>query len=392
MSEQSISIKTSLIQNEENVTLVLSDESEDKVIENKYNKTFIMYAIFHLLVYPISEVTYMQWLNTQIPYPWIAAVFFLPIANLIFLGTIALSYYYLNNSNFGSTNISHINIFCIALMNLTSSFIYVSIVPYISILMNNILSRAGLLFLMIMSYIYLKRRYYYTHILGVVIIFTGIILHVSNNIQNTSNSQIYGILLFLLATLIANFNKVYKEKYIKNIKDLNIFWLYACVSIWQLFIGFIAIPFVFIPNTKYYIKYEEFGKYLSDSLQCQYLGVNNENNNQCEYSLMWLFINEFICCFLVLFEYNIVKLGSNVILNIVHVFTIPITILISYLCIKYDFLYFSASEKFTFNWNGILSIFLVIFGSVLYFIRSEYTDKKALIIKNEVYTQIDSNA
>jgi len=188
------------------------------------------------------------------------------------------------------------------------------------------------------------------------------------------------MILFISGVFINNIGHVYKEKYIKQIENLNIFWLYFWVNIYQIIFGILSMPIIFIPNTKYNVDINNLLNYFIDSIKLQYSNY---------YALLWMFLTEITCCSLALIEYNIVKLSSYVGFNLVHSLTIPLIALLNYLFMKYNVLYYSEEQKFVFNAEDYISLVCIIIGSIFYFYKKEFIIIDELPIDDKIDDKID---
>ena len=292
----------------------------------------------------------------------------MPLANIFFFGLIVAYYHYQDRLSQESTCISRSVIIKLALMNLSSNYFFIVSIPNISTLLYIILNKFSLFFLMILSYFYLQRRYYITHYIGVFITLCGVSLSIfltyqNNENQPSNNSSALNIILFIIGVFINNISHVYKEKYIKTYENLNIFWLYFWVNIYQIIFGILSIPIIFIPNTKYYVGVDNLSTYFADSFKTQYFNG---------FPLLWMFLTEITCCGLALIEFNIVKLGSYVEFNIIHAFTVPLITLLNYIFMKYNLLYYPDGEKFELKNEDYISLCFIIVGSIIYFWRKEF--------------------
>jgi drug/metabolite transporter (DMT)-like permease len=282
------------------------------------------------------------------------------------LGIIVLYYRYVVKSQCieNSKNISRNVIIKLAAMSLTSNYCFIVSIPNISILLNIILSKFSIIFLFGLSYLYLSRRYYITHYIGIFITLCGISIAIYSSCNNNNkNNQITSEALFIIGIFVNNINHVYKEKYIKINENLNIFWLYFWVNVYQIIFGALSMPVIFIPNTKYSVDGDNLLNYFIESIKIQYFNY---------FVLLWMFLTEITSCALVLIEFNIVKLGSYVEFNIIHSFTIPLITLLNYFFMKYNILYYSEEQKFIFKFEDYISLTCITIGGIFYFYKKEF--------------------
>ena len=345
--------------------------------------------ILYNVIVPIDSIITLQLLNSMLNYRYTYSSILCPIVNLFAFSLILLWYKYKAPLEEKNKNISQINIFTLAFFEFSELLLAVIAIPNISYLIVLILGKLVLVFTMVSNYFYLQRRYLINHYLGVSIILIGVFLNINNKISN-SETNIYYLIIYICSIGINAFKYTFKEKFIKKNKDLNIYWLSFYISSWQLLLGIIFIPLIFIPVNGLNIKPSNFLNYSKDSFQC-ILGFNNENDKNCKYSLLWLFLTEIISLYIVYIVFIIVKKGSSVLCSIQNLLTIPTKALLTYFCFTYNIINVTTSQKFIFDKYDIISLILVFIGTLIYLIKQEIFFEENIIIEIEIANPIQNN-
>jgi len=129
-------------------------------------------------------------------------------------------------------------------------------VPYISIFTLIILARCSLIFTMILSYYLLDRRYLFNHYISLVLTMLCILFNIIPQFidKNYSNySEPISVCIYIICIFIMVLSYMYKEKYLKDKKELNIFWMNSMISFWQFIFGMLIMSLFLI----YFIFYEK---------------------------------------------------------------------------------------------------------------------------------------
>ncbi len=167
-------------------------------------------------------------------------------------------------------------------------------VPYISIFTLIILARCSLIFTMILSYYLLDRRYLFNHYISLVLTMLCILFNIIPQFIDkyySNYSEPISVCIYIISIFIRVLSFTYKAKYLKNKKKLNIFWMNSMISFWQFIFG-VLFMFLFVI---YYIFYEKksIDLYISNWLNCRFLGINYNIDDNCNKSLLWLILYEF---------------------------------------------------------------------------------------------------
>eukprot|EP00475_Leptophrys_vorax_P038553 TRINITY_DN6820_c0_g1_i4.p1 TRINITY_DN6820_c0_g1~~TRINITY_DN6820_c0_g1_i4.p1 ORF type:complete len:439 (+),score=77.41 TRINITY_DN6820_c0_g1_i4:73-1317(+) len=150
--------------------------------------------------------------------------------------------------------------------------------PYIPSSITNILSNSALPMTMLCSVILLRTKYKWTHYLGALLVTSGIIVRLIPTITASEHERLIlpGVWIptYVLSFLPSALSHVYKEGALKGM-NCNLWHFNAWIGVWQLLLGILSIPTVFIPwpGTRT-IAPSELGAYLSDASTCFFLGEN----------------------------------------------------------------------------------------------------------------------
>ena len=336
------------------------------------NKLLLSYNI----IAPVIALFHLQWLNSMANYTYFLSSIVSPLSNICAIIPI-IGWHKYNNYELYNP-IKQIYLFVIGLLEyigLLFTVISVSNIPYLYTL---IFGKSIIILMILSNYIFLNRRYYLNHYLGAFIIVTGIFISsipLYFNKNESLHSNIGYLLLYILSLFIHVINYTFREKFIKKEENLNVFVMNFYINIWQLFIGIICFPIIMIPIKEFSISYHDFSTYLSNALSCQFLQKSSLETDNCDYSLLWLLINQGFYIFITYFLFEIVKKGSSVLLIIQqNILCAETSAFIAYIFYKYNIIVdVNKSEKIPLYAEDYISLFLVLLGLAIYLQKPEYT-------------------
>ena len=344
------------------------------------NTSLLYSSICYLILTTVDSIIYIQWINSINNYKWIISAILFPLLSSILLYMPVILYRLKGHLFKENIDLSQKKMFIIALFNSASSLLIPFCIEYINIFVWIIVRKMSILITMIFSYFILEKRYLINHYISIGIILVGIGIGLLsqfkyNNSSNTS-SPIAIIGLFVVICL-DSFSNIFKEKYLKNNKNINIFWMNSCITFWQLIIGIFTIPLIFIPIKSIYIDPSDFGNYIINSLNCQFIGINNDRDDNCKLSLL------FLCIYLIINSINIsliflvIKHGSSVIYYLVYLLKTPLISLLWYVLLKNNIVSANDTQKFSMNLFDYITLLFLIVGSFIYSLKQEYIKKKS---------------
>jgi len=281
------------------------------------------------------------------------------------------------------------NIIKIGVFDSLNSIIGTLATPYLSIIVMTITDKLTLPLMMLASFIILKRRYLNTHYLGVFLTIYGILEAFVPDFQNNQDNKFIWIMLYALSLFPGIASYIAKEIFLKNDENYSIIWLNAWISLWQFLFGLLTFPILFIPLPEpagNHIKFNQLGSYFVNATKCQFAGINSNDDDDCNISLLYLFIYQIINTIINILMFLIIREGSSVNFIIVNALKSPITAWIG----SYDKIVGSHAQKITAA--DFFSFIIIFLGSIIYNDKPEINGF-APIIEEETNQNfpIDSN-
>jgi hypothetical protein len=340
------------------------------------NMPLLMSMLSYLVLTPIDSIIYIQWINSLINYKWLSGAIVFPIIGALFFYVPMLWYKKKGLLTRESRDIHQKFLFILAIFDSSSSILASLTVPYINILIMIILGRLSLPLTMVFSYFMLKRRYFWNHYAGVALTLGGVFLTIVPFLtgkEEHEGSNPGAIIVYMISIIPGVLSYIYKEKFLKGKEGLNIWWMNSWISWWQFVIGLLTIPLLFIPISYTYLPPDTFGQYLKNGLACQFGGVNFYNNDNCRLALLWLFLYQIISTIANILMFLILRHGSSLIFLVLATLKTPITGFLGYILMSYNLIYTTDAQKVTIHPTDYVSLLLIIAGSVVYNLKSEYT-------------------
>jgi len=331
----------------------------------------IIYGFFYIITVIADRVLYVEYLHTMSKYSWMISFIIFPVLNFITLSFFVIYSWYKKKLDNPFVHQKHLFLF--GILNLTYGFLYTLSIPNISLVSYTVSSKINFFLIMSFSYYFLKRRYRYTHVIGAFLCLVGVLITVVKNSEDKQNSLAY-TLLFILATILDTVSIVYKEHFIKKIPDLDFYRFSWNVNIWQIFWSCILFFTVFFPEFNHTpVDKSTLGKYLSDGLKCEF----NSSEGSCKNAVIYLFVSQAVTLLIILIEYVIVKNYSSMAINLLVCLKGPLFLMTMYLLIQHNSVEISKeqSSSYTLAVSDYLSLVLTFVGSVIYFLKREYTYK-----------------
>jgi hypothetical protein len=260
-------------------------------------KMGIVGALFALIACrTVDQVLYYRIARMYASYTWALGAILLSAGYLMVLWPVVWYKMYVS----GEITAEHRRfpqkaLFIMALFDTLSNVIGTWPLPYIPSSMTNVLSNSVLPFTMVCSVLLLKTGYRWTHYVGAGLVVVGIIVRLIPTFSAGEKEPLIlpaiWIPIYLFSMIPSALSNVYKEGGLKGIKS-DIWHVNAWVGVWQLLLGFITMPTVFIPFPDAdVINPSDLGQYLSDASTCFFLGRNPRpgSPDQCE-GLFFLFL------------------------------------------------------------------------------------------------------
>lgn len=359
---------------------------KQKLYVNKLNPALVSAIVAYLVITPIDATLYIQWLNSMTNYKWVAGGLIYPFFGLLFFAIPTAWKMWQNDLN---TNCPVGDLAKIGLMDSLSSIMAALTIPFISIMLNVIVSKLVLPMTMIASYFVLRKKYLWTHYAGVLITIFGVLSAAVPKFVYETDSPNGTAMFFFVCSLIPGVaSYIIKEMYLKENPDADSWYMNTIISVFQVAIGFITLPLVMLPIPGLGVNPEHFGTYIGNALKCQLGGINSEEGDDCRFSFMYLILFQLFGTAANILMFTIIREGSSVIFIMINTLKTPITALMGYFLIYYNVIKFSESESFVLTWLDVVSLVFVLIGSVFYAMNGE---KKADEIDYDAVDTKDEN-
>ena len=219
--------------------------------------------------------------------------------------------------------VTNTDISAIALFDGVQSLLSTIPIPHLNIVVMSIVDKINLPLVALSSYIFLKRRYYPSHYLGIFLTLYGIsVSFIPNFMKKDLVLSIGWMFLYISSVIPGTASYVYKEKRLKEV-NVNIWWMNTWICLYQLIIGFIFLPLVILTSKS--LTFTGFPKHMSEAFQCQFAGINSNEGDNCEYALLWFMLFNVLSTFSNILMFLIIQEGSAVLFIIVRTLKTPIT-------------------------------------------------------------------
>ena len=309
-------------------------------------------------------------------YNWFIMIIFIPLIALLYFSSLTLVFIYKKKitshlliGQFKNKYI-YISSFIETVTSLMNSVIFFELSMLHIILISNI----SLIIRIILNYFILKKKYEYTHYIGVFFTITGSLIILLKNINNISDNVNTVILTFVL-NFFNIIQSIIKEKIIKQYATYEMWGYWVSFYFYQFINGLIVFP-IFI-NIK---SINDVNIFLYEAINCQFLGNNSVINDNCNFAYLWFilyFFNGVMVGVIILIIY---KNKSNVFSELLKGVTNPIIILTGYLLVKFDIL--NNNNDYDINFEKIIGFFLSFVGLLI------YNFKKEIYEKNDIETPL----
>ena len=181
-------------------------------------------------------------------YKWYAGSLVFPLTGCLFfwipvlINKIVIKKNYQNEYSFPQKKL-----FLLGVFDSTSSIMTSYSTPYLSVLIMSLVDKLSLPFTMIGSRCYLKTNYKPNHYLGAFLTLYGVLVAFIPEMMNgAGNLNIFWLVVYIFSIVPSVLSYLYKEKHLKT-DNLDIWWMNAWISIWQLLFGLLTFPIVFAP-------------------------------------------------------------------------------------------------------------------------------------------------
>lgn len=347
----------------------LSFKFKQVLTANKMNPVLMTAIIAYLLITPIDAILYLQWINSMTNYKWMAGGVIYPFFGLLFF---AIPTVWKIAREDIKTDSPKKELAAVGLMDSLGSIMAALTIPFISIMLNVVVSKLVLPITLVASYFILKKRYLWTHYTGVAITIFGVLTAaVPKLVMGNENTNPIAMVVFIFSLIPSVASYIIKEIYLKNHPDADSWYMNTVISIFQVAIGFLTLPLVMLPLPGFNVKPHEFGAYISNSLNCQFGGKNSMDGDDCKLSFLYLITFQVFGTIANILMFTIIREGSSVMFIMINTLKTPITALMGFCLIYYNLIKFTEGESFVLTWLDIVSLVLVVIGSIFYAMRKE---------------------
>lgn len=273
----------------------------------------------------------------------------------------------------------YISSFIETITALIASVIFVKL----SILYIILISNVSIIIRVILNYFILKKKYTYTHYVGLFLIITGSLIILFNNIANNSDNVNIIILTFAL-NFFNIIQSIIEEKIIKQDTPYEMWCYWVSFYFYQFMNGLIVFPILI--NIK---SITDVHTFLYKSINCQFLGINDESNDNCNFAYLWFIVYIFNGVMVDVVVLIIYKNKGNVFSELLKSVISPITIFTGYLLVKFDIL--KQNDDYNVNVEKIIGFFVSCIGLLVYNLKKEINEKE-MNEKNMIETPLLINS
>ena len=269
----------------------------------------------YVLCRSLDRIWFNRWMKEMPSYSWLNTAILFPIGVNFCMWCCLFYYRVIKNSIPKSKRDFPLwRLAVIASQDSLNSIIAGFATPFLTVSMQNVLQQSVLIFVMIASYIWLKRRYLGSHYLGALLTIYGIMVSVmgifnGDDINVVVNGVVVPIsalyvMIFIVSNIPAAASYTLKEKALKKY-DCNVYWFNAWIGLFQLLVGIATIPLVFIPMPEpaIVIAPSELGGYLEEGFKC-FCGITSEGrDDNCSMPWFWWIL------------YSVFNIGFNILMT-----------------------------------------------------------------------------
>ena len=323
-----------------------------------------LYLILLLSFTSIDYLLNVRWINSMNNYTIISGSILFPLFGLIFF-FIPTFYLHLTNKLDMTENneVSRKDMIAIASFDGLNALLATIPIPYLSIVIMSIVDKVNLPLVALASFIFLGRRYYPSHYLGIFLTLYGILVSfIPNFMEHDISLHIGWMLIYMSSIIPGTASYVYKEKRLKEV-NVSVWWMNSWICLYQLFIGFLFLPITILSS--HTLTFSNFPQHMSDAFKCQFGGINSNLGDDCQDALLWFMLFNFISTISNILMFLIIQEGSAVLFIIIRTLKTPIT---SYLASFPQLAGMSASPVTVADWYAFV---MLIVASLVYYYNDE---------------------
>lgn len=348
-------------------------------ISNNMSFKFGKLTVYLILLLSCTSIDYLlnvRWINSMKNYTVISGSILFPLFGLIFF-YIPTLYLYLNNKlNMTENNkVSRKDMIAIASFDGFNALLSTIPIPYLSIVIMSIVDKVNLPLVALSSFIFLGRRYYPSHYLGIFLTLYGILVSFIPNFMDNDIKLHFGWMFVYISSIIpGTASYIYKEKRLKEV-DVSVWWMNSWICFYQLIIGFLFLPITILSS--HTLSFSNFPQHMSEAFKCQFAGINSNPGDKCQDAFLWFMLFNFISTISNILMFLIIQDGSAVLFIIIRTLKTPIT---SYLASFPQLAGISASPVTVADWYAFV---MLIVASLVYYYKDEKDKHGRPITNNE---------
>lgn len=306
-------------------------------------------------------------------YNWFIMIIITPFIALFYCLLITSFYIYKKKitSQLLINEIKNKYIYIISLIETITALLATIIFVKLSILYIILISNMSLIIRVILNYFILKKKYVYTHYIGLFCIIAGSLIILLNNITNSSDN-----INIIILTIVLNFchiiQSIIEEKIIKQYSIYEMWCFWVSFYFYQFINGLLVFP-IFI-NIK---SINDITPFLYKAINCQFFGNNSDINDNCNFAYLWFILYIFNGIMVDVIVLIIYKNKSNIFSELLKSVINPLIMCFGYLFVKFNII--SKNNDYEINIEKIIGFILSCIGLLLYNIKKEIIYKKKSI-------------
>lgn len=343
----------------------------------------LLYLLLFIATTCFDNIINVRWLSAMNNYTIFASAILFPLSGILFFSIPTLYLKTKGKISYENTFklVSHKDLIIIAFFDSTNSVLQSIATPYLPIVAMSIYNRLILIGIPIASFFYLGKRYLPNHYLGIFLTLYGILIAFMPNFLNHESLGNGWAGLYILGIVPAIFSFLYKEKKLRG--NPEIWWFNAWVCIYQLIIGILLLPFniLITKNTSF----SDFGKQITDGFVCQFTGKNMQENDNCQYALIWFLLFNILVTFINVLMFIIIRDGSSVLFVITNTVKTPITSFLG----SFKVLAGKNTSKLTLA--DLFAFIMLIVGSLVYNWKEEIQTSQNQISEDYINLEDENN-
>ena len=332
-------------------------------ISFKFGK-LTLYLILLLAFTSIDYLLNVRWINSMNNYTVISGSILFPLFGLIFFYIPTLYLHLINKLDMTENNkVSRKDMIAIASFDGLNALLATIPIPYLSVVIMSIVDKVNLPLVALSSFIFLGRRYYPSHYLGIFLTLYGILVSfIPNFMEHDVSLHIGWMFIYMSSIIPGTASYVYKEKRLKEV-DVSVWWMNSWICFYQLLIGFLFLPITILSS--HTLTFSNFPKHMSEAFKCQFAGINSNPGDECQDAFLWFMLFNFISTISNILMFLIIQEGSAVLFIIIRTLKTPIT---SYLASFPQLAGISASPVTVADWYAFV---MLIVASLVYYYKDE---------------------